>query len=339
MQRWVWFSDAPIFMVFEDAELYNLTRPMLDELRQDPGPIVRFTCIFKTSSDLHNPFKAALAHEGSLGAAFGVPGKIFVAEDKEWLLVEDVGSVEIDSGTRTACIRILPGANRRLTSMMAIYAFDAILSATGQQLLHGAGLMLPSGEGAMLLFAPSGAGKTTTSMALALDGFRMLTDDALVLRRERAATTVWGFPRAMKVHWRTVELLPALKGLFGEVWNAEGEQVLTRRAFSEIGSIASGPSSPIATVLLLGERSNGGHFIDEASKADVLLALARDNIAISRLGVLQRQVRKMETVAELVNGVPVGRLHVGKSLDTLGSVVIEYCERKCRQPARLAASA
>jgi hypothetical protein len=336
MQRWAWFYDAPVFMIFEDAELYRLMRPMLDELRHIPSPVARFTCIFEISNDLHDPFDAPLAHEGSLWPTVAVPGKIFVSGDKEWLVVDGVGSVEIDSVTRTARIKVLPRADRGVTSMIAIYAVDAVLSATGQHLLHGAGLMLPSGEGAVLLFAPSGAGKTTTSIALALDGFGMLTDDALVLRTDRATTAVWGLPRSMKVHWRTVELLPVLEKLLGTVWNAEGEQVLTRRAFSEIGAIASEPSSPIVAVLLLGARSEGAHFIGDASKADVLLALAGDNIGISRLGVLPRQVRKMEAVAELVNGVPVGRLHVGKSLNTLGSAVIEYCERKYLRAARLA---
>src|SRR6185312_7536105 len=144
MQRWAWFSDAPVFMIFEDAELYSLMRSILDELRHDPSPIARFTCVFEVSKDLHNPFDAFLAHEGSLGPTVAVPGKIFVVGDKEWLLVDGAGSVEIDSGTQTAHVRILPGADRRVTSMIAIYALDAMLSATEQHLLHGAGLMLPS---------------------------------------------------------------------------------------------------------------------------------------------------------------------------------------------------
>lgn len=336
MQYWMWFSDAPVLMIFEDAELYSLVQSVLDELRRDAGSIPQFTCVFQTCRELHNPLDASLAHDGPLGPTIPAPAKIFTADMKEWLLVGGAGSVEVDSEKRTAYVRILPDADPSVTASIALYAIDAALSATRQHLLHGAGLILPSGNGAVLLFAPSGAGKTTTSIALALDGFGMLTDDALVLRHDR---TIWGLPRAMKVHWRTVELLPVLKRLFGPIWNDEGEQVLTRHAFSEIGAIASPASSPIVAVLLLGERSHGAHLIEKASKAEILLALANDNIGTSRIGVLRRQVLKMEAVANLLNYVPAGHLHVGTALSTLGSTVIEYCEQDCRQTQFSIASA
>jgi hypothetical protein len=336
MRHWIWFSDVPVLMIFEDPELYSLVRPLLDELRHEPGSTAQFTCVFETCRELHNPSDATLVHDGPLGPTIPAPAKILTAAMKEWLLVEGAGSVEVDSEKRITHVRIVPEADPSVTSTIALYAIDAALSATSQHLLHGAGLILPSGKGAVLLFAPSGAGKTTTSIALALDGFGMLTDDALVLRQDRA---IWGLPRVMKVHWRTVELLPALKSLFGPIWNDEGEQVLTRHAFSEIGAIASHTSSPIVAVLLLGERSHGAHVIEKASKAEILLALANDNIGTSRIGVLRRQVLKMEAVADLLNYVPAARFHVGASLSTLGSTVIEYCEQNCRQTQPLIASA
>ena len=337
MERRFWFSDAQILMIFEDPELYAIVRPVLDELQQDPGVVARFSCIFETSRRLHDPVDASLVHDGFLGPGISVPGKIFAAADKEWLIVAGEGSVEVDSRARTARIRIMPGADRHAASTMALYAIDAALSATGQQLLHGAALMMPSGESAVLIFAPSGAGKTTTAIALALHGFKILTDDALVLQTNKPAPAAWGLPRSMKVHWRTVELLPVLKSVIGTTWNNEGEQVLTRRTFSELGGVASHTSLPIAAIFLLGSRSDGEHVIENTSRADVLVELANDNVGTSRLGVIPRQVQKMEAVAELLNQVPAARLQVGRSLDQLGPVIVDYCGQRRRQATRTGA--
>src|SRR5690606_27351699 len=108
-------------------------------------------------------------------------------------------------------------------------ALYAMLHVTGQMLVHAAALRLPDADAALVLFAPSGAGKTTTSLALALQGFGLLTDDATVLSGgdRSTAACVWGLPRPPKVHRNTAELLPALGKLLGPKWNADGEQALS----------------------------------------------------------------------------------------------------------------
>jgi hypothetical protein len=308
MQRWVWFSDTPVRLIFDDAALYGIVAPVLEGLRQDPSPGARFTVVFESSLRLHDPSEASLIHEGSLGAGLATAGRIYAGPEKEFLSVEGTGSVAIDRLARTASIRIVPGADTFDAATIALYAIDATLAAAGQHLLHGAGLMLPSSDKCVLIFAPSGAGKTTTSLALALDGFELLTDDALVLRTRQPAPMVWGLPRPMKVHRRTVELLPALKSLVGDHWNADGEQVLTRRRFSAAGCVAASEGAPVSAIFLLGKRSNTGHVIAPVSKVDVLLELANDNVGTSRRGVLPRHVKKMEALAELLNHVPAARL-------------------------------
>lgn len=340
MQQMFCFGDAAVKFVFLDPGLSSIILPMIEEQRREPsGSAVRFTCIFETSPHLHEPSEASLVHDGPLGAGVADPSQIYVAVGKEWLCVPGAGSVEVDHLKKTATVRSAPGARRLVTASIALYALDAALSATGQQLLHAAGLMLPASDKALLIFAPSGAGKTTASLALALNGFAMLTDDALVLRQQGSEPAIWGLSRPMKVHWRTVELLPRLKGLFGPTWNDEGEQVLTRRNFSGVGSIASTSAASIAGIFLLGERSGGDHAIEPISKADLLVALANDNIGVSRAGVLRRQVRKMEELALAVAKVPAARLHVGQPIDRLGAAIVEYCAAQSHHSARSAVSA
>jgi hypothetical protein len=327
MERWFWFADAPVRMAFADEALYRFAAPVLEELRQDAAQSAAFSLEFQTSCDLHRPPQEHLIYEGVLGAGISVDGRIFAGRDKEWLVVDGVGSAEIDLAERKAIIRIVPEANGQAASTIALFTFDVILSSLDQELLHGAALVLPQRAQSILLFAPSGAGKTTTSLALAMSGFGIITDDALVLNRRRSRWSAWGFPRPMKVHWRTADLLPALKGLLTSDWNRDGEQVLSRLQFATIGNVVIQGNAAVRAVFVLGERTSGSHVIERMSKADVALALATDNIGISRTGVPARHIRKLQAVTSLLTSPDVlsARLRVGPALQTLGSDISSYC--------------
>lgn len=322
MNKTVLFGSVPVALAVKDAALAFLIAPLIEELPENDTALPRFSCIVETAAALHRPGDAALVHDGSLGAGFSSIGQIHAAAHKEWLIVNGVGSVEVDDLKRSAQIFVLAGADRLAAATLMLYAIDAALYRTGQHLVHGAGLLLPSQERAVLIFAPSGGGKTTASLALALHGFRMFTDDALVL--EQSVARVWGLPRAMKVHRRTAELLPALQSSFGPAWNQDGEQVLTRKAFAALGGVAR-ESSDVAAVFVLGDRSPAGHRIAPISKAEVLVALASDNVGTSQRGVIKRQVRKMESLASLVASVRSARLSVGTELSSLASCICAFC--------------
>lgn len=335
MERWFGFADAPVRMTFADEALYRFVAPLLDELRRDAAQSSEFTIAFERTDELHRPPPTSVIYEGALGAGLTRPGKILSGAGKEWLVVEGAGSAEVDVAEHRASIRIQPGADALAASTIALFAFDVILSSTAQELLHGAALILPDRDESILLFAPSGAGKTTTALALALNGFGIITDDALVLDRRRPACSVWGLPRPMKVHWRTYDLLPALKTVMEPGWNHDGEQVLTRRQFSKAGPVATGANVPVKAVFIVGERTTGDHIIETMSKADVALALATDNIGLSQIGVLPRHVKKLEAVTSLLTspGVLSAKLRVGTGLDSLGSDIARYCDRDDRARA------
>jgi hypothetical protein len=335
MNKTVLFGSASVALAVKDAALAFLVAPLIEELPEGDTASTHFSCIFETTAALHRPNDAVLVHDGSLGTGFAPIGQIHAAAYKEWLIVDGVGSVEVDDLKRSTQIFVLPGAERLAAATLTLYAIDAALCRTGQHLVHGAGLLLPSQDRAVLIFAPSGAGKTTASLALALHGFRMLTDDALVL--EQSVARVWGLPRAMKVHWRTAELLPLLRVLLGPTWNHEGEQVLTHKAFAAVGGVAHG-SSDVAAVFVLGDRSPAGHRVASISKTEVLVALASDNVGTSRRGVIKRQVRKMEALASLVAGVPSARLSVGTELSSLAACISAFCENHDFHSAKAASA-
>jgi hypothetical protein len=327
-ERWVWFSETPVLLVFEDHRLDRFVAPLLSELRQERAPSPHFTITFATSRQLHRPPSSCLIHDGPLGAGLTTPGKIFARFAREWLVVDGLGSAEVDVETKSAFIRIAPDADALTASTIALFVIDVVLSSVNQHLLHGAALALPRRHGSIVLFAPSGAGKTTAALALAMAEFAILTDDALVLQRAQSFFAVWGLPRPMKVHWRTAQLLPPLQGILGPAWDHEGEQVLTREQYSKVGAVAVRANLPVTAIIILGERSNSAHESRPMSKADVALALAIDNIGLSRLGVLPRHVQKLEFVARMIAspGMQCARLHVGKPIETLGLEICRYCE-------------
>jgi len=221
---------------------------------------------------------------------------------------------------------VRPGAEALIGGTAGLVAIDAALAATGQSLLHAAALSLPETDRAFLLFAASGAGKTTTSLALALAGFGFLTDDAAVFLPPVPATNgphrTWGLPRALKVHQNTLALLPRLAPLLTGTWNAEGEQVLTRQALAAVARVL--PPQPLAmtAIVLLGERVAGHHTIKRIAKADLLVRFAQDNVGAGPSGVLPRELGHFEAFAAAVADTPAFELRVGRALETLSARLI-----------------
>src|SRR5690606_25086245 len=147
--------------------------------------------------------------------------------------------------------------------------------------LHGAALQIPSRSAAMLIFAPSGRGKTTTSLALARGGFSLMTDDAIALAPGKGPgqqTVAWGLPRALKVHRKTVELLPELAPLASGTYDRNGEQAVKTALLAGIAPLAPHTPYPVAAVVVLRERTEGAHILRPLAKTSALTDIAEDNI-------------------------------------------------------------
>lgn len=160
------------------------------------------------------PFAAALGapREGKLPE--GTPLSAVWGPKGRQLLVDGRLGIRVNRPRRLVVCRLGDGAEL-LYSSASMSLIDAILEAEGQHLVHAALLALPPalGEGALLLIGESGAGKSSTALALARGGWALAGDDAAVLTAEGTDVAAWGFPRALKVHPITAGLLPWLQGL------------------------------------------------------------------------------------------------------------------------------
>ncbi|MDX8477164.1 serine kinase [Mesorhizobium sp. VK24D] len=220
-----------------------------------------------------------------------------------------MASIHADEGW--AEIRVHPGSTVKWTLLMTV--LDAALDAGGQHMLHTAGLTLPDHNALVLIHAPSGTGKSTTSMALASQGFGLCSDDAMILRATPDGTTAWGMPRKAKIHRNTAAMLPFLSPCLGDIWDAEGEQAVSLERLSEIIRIEDVRARPVAALLHLARSADGKTRLIPMARTDAMVALATDNVRTGMTGLLPMQKRRMATIAALVKAVPTFTLEVGSS--------------------------
>jgi hypothetical protein len=270
------------------------------------------------------PDDAQTLSEGS--AAGGVPAKLAVDGARSWFTMAGRFSVASDRSARFARVRLDQACDPTSARLAGICAIDAALAASGQHLVHGAALCLPSATPrALLMFGPSGIGKTTAALALALGGLGLITDDAIVLQpceSAGGACRAWGLPRPLKVHRHTAELLPAIAPLLTSDWDSADEQPLQIAALQDLAPTLPPAPFAIAAVAVLGPRSLNGHRILPLAKASALAALAQDNIRRFARGILPDHVERFEVLGAMVAATPTFELRVGAPLDSLPQAVV-----------------
>lgn len=206
-------------------------------------------------------------------------------------------------------IRTRPGVKAPWTPSMLV--LDAVLDAGGQHMLHTAGLTLPGRDAVVLIHAPSGTGKTTTSLALATQGFGLCSDDAMILDVASGSVVAWGLPRAVKIHQNTARMIPRVTPCLGPTWDRNGEQPISLERLSGIVRVENAAARPVAALLHLARSADSETRLAPMARTDAMVALAMDNVRTGMTGLLPLQKRRLETIGKLVSSVPTFRLEVG----------------------------
>jgi hypothetical protein len=325
-EHWYDLNGALVRIEVSEAALLAPLLSYLNELGGSPAPRTGvFHVTIARGVPLAAPRGAELLYDSSLPER--MPCHLSQETDgTRWLLVPDRLSLRYSTSRRKAHIQVAPGAEMLIGGSAGILLLDAVLTASGQVLLHAASLRMPQREAAVAILAPSGVGKTTTALALAAQGFALMTDDATVLARvgegSGAGLSAWGLPRPLKVHRRTAELLPEIGGVLGDVWNAEGEQSVARTALQSAVEVLPPRPVSLAALIVLGRRVSGQHRLRRVRKADLLALLAADNIFGSRRGVLEPELARFHSLARAATAMPALELNVGGELATLARCVL-----------------
>ncbi|TPM36179.1 serine kinase [Mesorhizobium sp. B2-3-4] len=218
-------------------------------------------------------------------------------------------TVAINDEQGWAELRVRPGAKAAWTPSMLV--LDAALDAGGQHMLHTAGLTLPDNDTVVLIHAPSGTGKSTTSLALATQGFGLCSDDAMILNVASDRPVAWGLPRHAKIHENTARMIPQVSPCLGPSWDRNGEQAVSLERLSEIIRIESPAARPVAALLHLARSPDSETRLAPMARTDAMVALAMDNVRTGMTGLLPSQKRRLATIGRLVSSVPTFTLEVG----------------------------
>lgn len=242
-----------------------------------------------------------------------------VPEDGCCRMIEDGGTIHlvfpgrqtvaINGGEGWAELRIRPGTKAAWTPSMLV--LDAALDAGGQHMLHTAGLTLPDHDAVVLIHAPSGTGKTTTSLALATERFGLCSDDAMIVNLASGKVVAWGLPRAVKIHRKTAQMIPQVAPCLGQTWDRNGEQPVSLERLAGIVRVENASARPVAALLHLARSADSQTRLVAMARTDAMVVLAVDNVRTGMTGLLPMQKRRLATIAGLVKSVPTFQLEVG----------------------------
>ena len=250
------------------------------------------------------------------------PCRSYAAGERVHLLYGDDCALEIDRDRHYARITVAPGRTECMRGTISILAMEAAADSDNQVLMHAAGLTPPGDDSrCFLIHAPSGVGKTTTSLALVRSGFRLCSDDAVFTRVDGAGVSAWGLPAAPKVHRHTVALMPWLAPMLAGAWSSEDERPVRWQTLADGGFTRDRTPRPVAALFRLARAGDGRTAIAPVARADILTSLAADNLRQSRAGLLPLQRRRFAMLTRLATTCPVYELRAGSDIDRLADVV------------------
>lgn len=318
IERWFDLNGTRLRVVADDEGLVALIGRSLAGLETDEsaGPHYAITLVRRPPEDA--PAGAPVIFDGPLIEGYRCVIRQ-VGEAEHWTVG---GRSSMLLAADAARLAVPEGSEAYARNTPAMRAVDMALTGGGQTVVHAASLGIAGRQAAILLFGPSGHGKTTTTLSLLAGGFGLMADDSSVLRPERDSVSVWGMPRALKVHRRTGDLLPWLKPILSDEWNEEGEQVVAAAALAGLGTVLPPRPLAISALVAIGPRTGADHRLARLGKAEMLLRLAGDNLGRTRAGVTPDNLKRMERIAAAVAALPCFELNVGSDLTALSDVIL-----------------
>lgn len=299
----------------------GILRGLDHESRQDPA----FTLTIRQDVPAAIPASAVTVYEGPV---FHEGDCVFADNGGQLcLLFANRVSLVLNADRTSGEIVAAPDYIGRIGATCGMMAIDAAIDATGQFILHAAGLTLPGSRAQALVFAKSGTGKTTTALALAGSGFGLCSDDAMVIRIGEMDASGWGLPRDLKVHRNTAEMMPWLKPFLNGKWDTAGEQALARATLSDLVRIENAERRPIAGVFMLERGDADRSVVTPVAQTEALVSLVADNVRTGKTGLLDLQRRRFASLASLVSRVPTFRITVGADPKSTAPALLEALGR------------
>ena len=240
-------------------------------------------------------------------AADGLPWVWFGRrDDQDVVRFPGLGWCIFDGADRLACIWRKHLRDEEPEHLLTNHILPLAASRAGLLVMHASVVVRPGG-GAVAFTGPVGAGKSTTALALVSKGWRMLSDDRLILDGHHRAYPVAPYLRVAKdaaSHFGHDAVLPA------------GHHKVRLRAGS--GLTAHDEPISLERVVFL-QNSTNGTAATRLSGRDASLAVLA---SLLQLGLdqppLQRRV--FERVGSLIAAVPITSLQIVKRWESLSEI-------------------
>lgn len=249
------------------------------------------------------------------------------------------GSCTLDLPRREVQITMLPSASPRTSHYFLMSSLCTGLTRASHMPIHASCLAARrDGEPcSVLIIAPSGTGKSTTSYGLTSGGWKLMGDDLSLLhiasepvaghqvsgakatsqKKSGQRVLAWGYPRHCHVRRPTFELLPWLR-----------ELPLTRIAADEtwqfplraLGARAIGPKPqllPAGLIMLLDRPNRMGHRCERVDPATALAWICQENVQPIE-GYTDPDAHAIfVTFGQLVRQTPAVRVSAGPDVERL----------------------
>ena len=103
---------------------------------------------------------------------------------------------------------------------VTLVALQVLLRTHGAYMVHASGVA--NANGAMLFVGGSGSGKTTTCLNLLLNGWQMLANDVVIIKRDGEQIMAWPVPDTITLRPKTDTLLPKLRPFIDDPYRVDG---------------------------------------------------------------------------------------------------------------------
>ncbi|MFW6153798.1 MAG: hypothetical protein ACOC95_01115 [Planctomycetota bacterium] len=253
--------------------------------------------------------------------ADGAEAATYASEDLRFIDLPDRARLRADLAAGRGHLVVAPGCERATDYGCILPLLVDLFARAGQVAVHAAGIADTDGY-AVLLAGVSGQGKTTTALALLGAGRRLMSDDTCFIGREAPdrPLTVWGLPRAVKVHDGTVALLPWLADAPSRP-AAEGDERRIRLA--DVPSADPRRRFIPKAILLVGRRNDRDHALTVLDRLRAVTTLTRENVRAADTRAAGPAGRAFGTLTQLVAQCDVYALSVGPDLTSLADTLAD----------------